>query len=120
MAMTTIPWNLLGFRVMGDLGGFTIYTDRFYRKVWYPRAPPHKPPSAAQRHFRARFKAAVAAWKSLSDSDKAALERAVHTLSLCLTGQNLFTSCALRSAFEAYETIGRQSSEVLPPLPVIP
>jgi hypothetical protein len=116
MAMSTQPWSLFGFRVMGDVGGFTIYTDKFGRKVVYQKAPPKEPASPEQRIIRDRFGAAVRAWKALTGDEKAALERAVHACSLCLTGQNLYTSCCLRAADGVYASIARQSSEVLPPL----
>ena len=109
----------MGTRVMGDCGGFTMYTDRHGRKVIYKKAPPEKPASRLQRIVRDRFRAAVEAWKILSDAEKAALERAVKRTSLCLTGQNLFTSCSLRSASGVYATIARQAKEILPPLVVI-
>jgi hypothetical protein len=104
---------------MGDMGGYTCYTDRHYRKVFYKKAPPDKPPSPSQQACRRRFREAVNAWKALSTDDKAALERAVHTASLCLTGQNLYTACALRAAFDVYATVGRQTGETLPALPTI-
>jgi len=120
MAMTNVPWDLIGFRVMGDVGGFTIYTDRFFRKIVYQKAPPKEPASPEQRLLRDRFGNAVRAWKSLSDVDKASLERAVKKTSLCLTGQNLYTSCSLRHAEGVYATIARQTGEILPPLAVLP
>lgn len=119
VAFTTIPWNVIGFRVMGDVGGFTIYTDRHFRKVVYDKAPPDKPASPAQRITRDRFRSAVQAWKALTPDEKASLERAVHTASLCLTGQNLYTSCALKHADAVYQTIARQTGETLPTLPAI-
>lgn len=120
MAFTTIPFDLLGFRVMGDVAGITVYTDRHFRKVAYKKAPPDKPASPSQRAYRDRFAFAVRAWKSLNDEQKAQLEVAVHRASLCLTGQNLFTSCLLRSKQTVYETVARQTNTVLPPLPSLP
>lgn len=119
MAWTVLPVHIMGTRVLGDCGGFTMYTDRTFRKVIYKKAPPDKPPSRLQVIQRARFRNAVNAWKALSDDAKAALERTVTRLSLCLTGQNLFTSCAIRHKDDVYATIARQAGEVLPPLPWI-
>jgi len=119
MAFTTIPWNLLGHRVIGDLAGFTCYTDKRGRKIFYEKAPPDKPATPAQRLQRNKFRDCVLAWKSLSDAEKFALEEAVRKTHLCLTGQNLFVSCSLMQKPRVYETVARQSNEILPPLHVI-
>lgn len=116
MAWTKLPFSLFGFRVMGDVNGITCYTNRKYQKVFYEKAPPDKPPSPAQTIQRSRFRTAVQAWRALSDSDKDALERTVHKLSLCLTGQNLYVSCALKHKPDTYTTCARQANETLPPL----
>ena len=116
----TVPYNLLGFWVQGDLGGVSIYTDRFGKKVWYPKAPPHKPPSEKQLAHRQRFRLAQAAWKALTADQKATLELATNRASLCLTGQNLYIGTALRNLQGPYETIGRQTGLTLPAAPFIP
>lgn len=120
MAFTRLPLELFGFRVMGDVGGFTCYTDARFRKVFYKKAPPKEPASPAQAKLRARFGDAIRAWKALTADEKAALERAVKKTSLCLTGQNLFVSCMLKAAPGVYATIADQSSEDLPALPPPP
>jgi hypothetical protein len=119
MAFTVMPWTLLGTRVMGDVSGYTVYTDRFGRKIWYKKAPPKEPPSPRQLEQRRRFRDAVNAWIALSEPEKLALEEAVRKTSLCLTGQNLFTSCALKHADDVYATLAKQTGETLPPLPFI-
>jgi hypothetical protein len=119
MAISNLPIHVMGFRVMGDVGGLTCYTDRNFKKVFYQKAPPQLPASPRQRLLRDRFAAAVTAWKALTDDDKAALERAVKKTSLCLTGQNLFTSCSIKCKPDVYATIAAQAGEVLPPLAVL-
>lgn len=116
MAFSTIPWDLIGHRVIGDIAGFTTYTDRYGRITVFSKAPPHKPPTGAQITQRAKFRDCVNAWKALTDDEKAALERTVHTLSLCLTGQNLFVSCSMKQKPDVYTTCARQAGETLPPL----
>lgn len=116
MAFSTIPWDLIGHRVIGDIAGFTTYTDRYGRITVFKKAPPHKPPTQAQLHQRDKFRRCVNAWKVLTNDEKAALERTVHRLSLCLTGQNLFVSCSMKQKPDVYATCGRQAKEVLPPL----
>jgi hypothetical protein len=102
--------------VSGDFADLTIYTDRYNRKTVYPFSPPDKPASATQAAMRARFKQVQAEWKALSRENKAALEAAARRLSLCLTGQNLWLSCSLRSKPETYAAIQRLSGVDLPPL----
>lgn len=113
----TIPPHYMGLRVSGDLGPVTIYTDRKNRKIFYPIAPPKEPPTQRQLWQRQRFKLAVTYWKQLPPEAKANLEDATRKLGLCLTGQNLFVSCWIRSAPDQYAAVERQSGITLPPLP---
>jgi len=108
-----VPWDLIGMLVSGDVAGLTVYTRDDGRKVWFPVAPPDKPPSEMQLHQRERFRDAQAAWGSLSYSERAALEQAAAVLSLPLTGQNLFIHVALTDDQEALSTVERQSGRVL-------
>jgi len=113
----TIPWHLIGMQVSGDVGDFSIYTDRFGRKVVYPKAPPEKPPTAAQTARREAFKAAQQSWSALSSEAKANLEEACRVLSMPLTGQNLWISAVMRQDTTAYRTVAAQSGIALPDLP---
>lgn len=117
--MYTIPASVLGLTVSGDLGGVTIYTDRYGQKTVYPFSPPKEPASVAQIRLRERFRQAHLAWRSLSAGDKAALERAVNTASLCMTGQNVYISACLTNRGEALQTLADQTGETLPPVAVI-
>jgi len=112
--------SLLGLWIKGDLAGLTCYTTRSRKKVFYPEAPPTKPPSPAQVIQRARFRTAQLAWKSLSPQEKQTLEDATNATSLCMTGQNLFISAALQHFDKAYHTVALQARFTLPPLPYIP
>jgi hypothetical protein len=113
----TIPWNLLGAQVAGDLADYTVYSDRFNRKIPFPKSPPKEPPSPLQQAQRSAFASAQAAWSGLSTDEKAALEAAVKISSIPLTGQNLYISCTMRGDADSYATIARQSGIPLPPLP---
>lgn len=110
----TIPWNLVAQKLSGDIGGATIYTDRYGRPTVFPKAPPEKPPSSRQVARRNRFRLAQAEWKAQTDEVKADLEEICRRLSLPLTGQNLWISVALRGDFESYETLQRQSGITVP------
>lgn len=115
----SVPWNLLGLIVSGDVGAFTIYTDRFGRKTAFPKAPPEKPPSTDQLLQRSRFATAQAAWSALTDHEKAALEAACRNLSIPLTGQNLYIKVALTNRQSAADTVAEQSDIALPPIPYV-
>ena len=105
----TIPWDLIGLTVSGDFGDLTVYTNRFGKKVFYPRAPPDKPPSLLQVQQRQRFRNAVLAYMALTAAEKADWERITLKSSCCLTGQNLFIKVALKRQYDALETLRRQT-----------
>lgn len=115
----TVPWNLLGFSVSGDVGGYTIYTDKNNRKIAFPLAPPDKPPSPAQAAHRERFRLAQAAWSGLSDQVKLQLETASQAGSLVMTGQNLYITIALQNDNTALQTLAEQTGTTLPFIPFV-
>lgn len=110
----TVPWNLMGMAISGDVAGLTIYTDRFNRKVAFPKSPPKKPPTPAQVIQRARFKEALADWSALPVSSRHNLEQATLRTGIVMTGQNLYVSTALTGDHTAYSTVERQSGLTLP------
>lgn len=114
-----ISASLLGLIVSGDIDGLTIYTDRFGRKVAYPKAPPKEPPTQMQVDVRARFKSAQAEYMALTATEKADYELLTKAASLCLTGQNLFISVAMKRNFGILDTLMSQTGiNVTPPTPV--
>lgn len=119
--MYTIPASLIGLTVSGDLGGTTIYTDRYGQKTVYPFSPPKDPPSLAQIRLRARFKAAQAAWRALSADEKRNLELAVNAAALCMTGQNVYVSACLTNRAGSLATLAHQTGFPLPAVtPIFP
>jgi len=110
---------VFGLIVSGDVGGLTIYTDRFGKKVTFPKSPPKEPPTPIQVALRTRFKTAQANYMALSDVAKADWELLVQRTHLCMTGQNLFISVSMRRTFDILDTLMRQSGvSVTPPPPV--
>jgi hypothetical protein len=115
----TIPFNLLGIQVSGDLGPFTIYTDQFGRKVPFPRSPPDKPPSTLQTAIRTRFKTAQLNWMNEPKYLKARWEELVNQSNISMTGQNLYISISLTHDYSSLNTLTRQTGiTVTPPTPV--
>ncbi len=118
MALGISP-NLLGLIVSGDVGGITIYTDRHGRKVAYPKAPPKEPPTQMQIDSRAKFKSAQAEYMALTSSEKQAYELLTKAANLCMTGQNIFISTAMRHTQGILDTIMLQTGiTVVSPTPV--
>lgn len=114
-----IPAAYLGLMVSGDIGGITIYTDRYGRKIAYPKSPPKKPPTELQTAVRSRFKAAQAEYMTLSPAQKADYETLVRHASLALTGQNLFIHVAMKHTGAMLATLVLQTGiEVPQPTPV--
>ena len=113
----TIPLSVLGVNVSGDLGPLTIYTDRFGKKVGYPRSPPKEPPSDLQVFYRNRFRTAQQSYMLLTPSQKLAWETLIQRTSICMTGQNLYIHIALKAAFDLLTTLQRQTgiSVIAPP-----
>ena len=110
----------MGIWVSGDVGDHTIYTDRFGRKVPFPKSPPKKPPSSKQDHQRERFRLAHVAWNALSTEEKQQLEVATIRGSIVMTGQNLFISVALNDTQDGLDTLARQTGTSLPTIEFIP
>lgn len=115
----TVPAHLWGFVVSGDIGGYTAYTDRYGRKVIYPKAPPEKPPSPLQVVQRERFTTAQLEYMNLSVQEKLDWETLTQRASLCMTGQNLFIHVAMRGTYDTLDTLERQfNTSVTRPTPV--
>jgi hypothetical protein len=119
MALTDMPWSLLGFHLSGDIGDFTLYTDRNRRKVIYPFSPPHKPPSDLQVHQRGRFRTAVNLFLALPAEDRANLEEACRRSSLVMGGCALYVSACLRGQNAALQTLAQQVNLPLPEAPFV-
>jgi hypothetical protein len=112
--------NLIGFAgfyLSGDLGPYTVYTNKNRKKVVYDRAPPDKPPSLEQLAQRLRFTLVAQDWKLQSTADKATWEFVTLALSLPMTGYNLFTFAEIALNERPYlETIFRQAhNTTIPP-----
>jgi len=114
-----IPASVIGLIVSGDVDGITIYTDRYNRKVAYPKAPPKEPPTQMQVDVRNRFKSAQAEYMGLTPLQKEAYESLTKKANLCMTGQNLFIHVAMKLTYGTLTTLQEQTGvTVVPPSPV--
>lgn len=110
----TVPMNILGFQVSGDIGGLTIYTDRYGKKVAFPKSPPKDPPSEKQLHQRMRFREAQLSWTGLSNQVKKDYENLCRIANVPMTGQNIWIHTALRNDRRAIKTLIRQTGVTVP------
>lgn len=108
------PASVLGLIVSGDLGPSTIYTDRYGRKVEFPRSPPTKPASPHQQYLRNRFRQAQQNYMALSPALKDKWENITRATSLCMTGQNLYIHVALKEDYDFLNTLIAQSRITVP------
>lgn len=116
MALQKTFLALLGFRVTGDLGPITLYTDQRGEIVFYPRKPAMEAPTTGQILQRQRFTAAAAGWQGLGRATQEKWDLATHRLSLRLTGYDLWVYFRVKSDFTTIRTIERQTGlALLPP-----
>lgn len=103
----------MGLSQTGDLGPFTIYTDKRRQPVWFLKAPPTKTPSALQLHNRNRFRNAANAWRHLTPATRALWAEAAHKARLFASGYNVFIYWQLRRDAPPIHTIERLSGITL-------
>lgn len=109
----------LGFGAQGDLGPWTTYTSKamgphgivIFAKAWLK-----DPTSPRQKAHRNRVRAAATAWKALSAQQRTDWERTTKTLSLRLTGYNLFVHWHMVRDTSNILTLERQSGIQLLPI----
>lgn len=102
-------FNVMGFNATGDLGGFTLYTNKKGKLVWFIKAPPTTPPTYYQDIKRNYFRRAAAAWARMPDELKKRWEQVTKRLSLRLTGYDLWVFWYTCSDDLALRTLQRQS-----------
>lgn len=79
-----------GWNTQGDFGPWTFYTSRRNALVFYPRAPPTKPPTIPQAQQRALWTAAALYWSAQSQATRDKWELASKQAHLSITGLNLW------------------------------
>ncbi len=112
--------SLLGITVNGDIGATTVYTNKNGRKIAFPRSPPTAPPTARQINQRTRVATASNNWTSLTKQEQQAWELMARTLSLPMTGFNVWVSLSLTWHEHTFQTLQRQANVTLTPPPPVP
>lgn len=82
--------NFLGMNIQGDLDGITCWRSARGAIIWYPRAPPRKPPSPLQVLQRQKWTDILVDWNNFTEAQRQAwldLADQAHTR---ITGLNLY------------------------------
>jgi hypothetical protein len=118
ISLALLSW--CGIDLAGDIGPYTVYTNKNRKLVAFPRSPPKDPPTGAQLRQRYRFTLAIQNWNLLQASERTAWEELSLALSLPRTGLNVFIALSLNPDDASLQTaIDRTGIFVTPP-PEIP
>lgn len=82
--------HLIGLQVQGDIDGITCYRSARKPLIWYPRAPPLKPPSDLQDDQRDKWKDQLENWMELPDAERLAWMQLASRAHLRIHGLNLY------------------------------
>jgi len=110
--MATAPpsfYELLGFHMQGDLNGFTAYTSKRNKVVWFPKSPPLKPPSPAQVSMRNGFRIYGMVWQAFTPQQRATWLRAAAGANLRIHYYNLYVWYSRVRGEGVIRTVERQS-----------
>lgn len=98
---------MMGFHPTGDIGGFTAYTSQRQKVVWFPKAPPEKPPSWFQLRQRNRFRLLGRLWRATPAVDRQLWATAAARAHLSISGHNLWVYYQLTRDRAAIATVER-------------
>ena len=102
-------FELLGHFMQGDLAGFTCYTAKNNKVVWFVKSPPLEPASELQLQLRNAFRINGSVWRSFPPADRATWNDAATFARLRIHGYNLFTYWMRTKDHAAIATIERIS-----------
>ncbi len=108
--------RFIGFNSQGDLGPWTLYTDKRKGLVFFIKSPPLEPPSQLQTSIRNSIRLAAYTWRSLSGDQRADWETVSKRANLKIHGYNLFVFWLLRHEDAAIHTLERITNIKLIPL----
>ncbi len=82
--------NFLGLAIQGDIDGITCYRSSRGALIWFPRAPPAKPPSQLQIDQRQKWRAILDDWNALPAATQTNWMAITQRACLSLHGLNLY------------------------------
>ncbi len=107
------PWKLIGFRPTGDVGKFTLYTNRKGALVCFLKTWPAKPLTSRQRANCRQFTAIASVWRSMSPELRSRWSQAAKRAGLTITPYNLFVYSQMQPDSSTLLTVQRQSGVFL-------
>lgn len=99
----------LGLRIQGDLDGITCYRSKGGGIIWFPRAPPTKPPSELQEAQRAKWKQILLDWLDLPAATRLAWMHLALRAHLRIHGLNLYIWWRCSQDDRIIQTLQRQT-----------
>lgn len=102
-------FSFIGLRPTGDIGGFTVYTSKKGRVVWFPKSPPKTPFTRLQLRHMKHFEFAARAWQRQTQEVRNAWNLAARRAHLYLSGYTLWTYWQTTRKRQTIRTIERQS-----------
>lgn len=103
------PWRLIGIRPTGDVGDYTLYTNRKGKLVCFLKTRPGKPFTARQKANMRQFTAIASVWRSMSPALRLDWQRACQRAGLTITPYNLFVYANMQPDCSTLQTVQRQS-----------
>lgn len=108
---------LTSLQIQGDAGPYTFYTRTGGQVVFYPFAPPDKPPSPSQIVQRRRLALVAEDWQALDNAEKQKWNAMAKRGRTWMTGYNLYSYAALTpNSRDHMDGLRRQSQ--LPSIPL--
>lgn len=83
-------YELLGHSMQGDLAGWTCYTSKRNKVIWFVKSPPLEPASPTQRAIRNLFVLNATVWRAMPPASRATWLAAADAAHLRIHGYNLF------------------------------
>lgn len=105
----SFPWHLIGFRPTGDVGDFTLYSNKKKAIVCFLKTHPGKPFTARQKANMRQFAAIASVWSSMSPALREAWSQACQRAGLTITPYNLFVYSNMQPDSSTLQTVQRQS-----------
>jgi hypothetical protein len=103
------PWRLIGIRPTGDVGPFTLYTNRKGKLICFLKTRPAKPLTARQRANMRKFEAIASVWRSMEPAQRADWSLAAKRAGLTITAYNLFIYSQMQPDSSTLLTVQNQS-----------
>lgn len=104
-----IPWQLLGLRTTGDIGQYTLYTNRKGSLVVFLKTRPRVPFTNRQLSNMRRFTAIAATWRAMPDAQRQKWRDATRLANLRITPYNLYVYAMMTPSENVLATISRQT-----------